>query len=161
MQIWTTGSNALLPSRLVWSAVRRPRGFTLIELLVVLAIVGTVVAGITWVLPENGQTRLEVQTQRLAAMLEGARAQSRTLGVPVRWRATADGFAWEGLPAQALPTTWGEPGIKASSAQPLLLGPEPIIAAQSVRVWLTEQPDKTLTLSTDGVRPFAVQTDVP
>lgn len=161
MPIWTTGNKPALCHSPSNPTPRGLRGFTLIELLVVLAIVGTVIAGITWVLPDSGQTRLEVQTLRLAALLEGARAQSRALGVPVRWRATAEGFAWEGLPAQALPTTWNESGITANSTQPLLLGPEPIIAAQSVRVWLVNQPDKALVLSTDGVRPFALQTEAP
>ena len=39
-----------------------------------------------------------------------------------------------------------------------LLGPEPLIPAQSIRLWRQDQPQYSLTLRTDGVHPFAVHT---
>ncbi|MFZ3220944.1 MAG: prepilin-type N-terminal cleavage/methylation domain-containing protein [Rhodoferax sp.] len=138
----------------------QPQGFTLLELLIVVAIVAMASAGVSLALRDSAQSRLDTQAQRLAALLESARAQSRTLGVTVRWRATPNGFAWEGLPTTGpapLPTGWTEQGVSASSAQPLLLGPEPLIPPQSVRLWLTETPERSLQVGTDGVHPFTVQ----
>ena len=139
-------------------------GFTLLELLLVVAIVAMASVGVSLALRDSAQARLETEAQRLAAILESARAQSRASGVPVRWRVTGTGFSLEGLAPDAqaaLPQTWIEPGVSASSAQPLLLGPEPLIPPQSVRLWLTEQPQKSVRIATDGVRPFAVQTPSP
>lgn len=143
---------------------RQLQGFTLLELLIVVAIVALASAGVSLALRDSAQSRLDTQAQRLAALLESARAQSRTLGVPVRWRATPNGFAWDGLPATGpspLPTGWTEDGVSASSAQPVLLGPEPLIPPQSVRLWLTDQPGRSLQVGTDGVRPFTVQNPPP
>lgn len=143
-----------------WPRRAPSRGFTLLELLIVVAIVALASAGVSLALRDSAQSRLDTQAQRLAALLESARAQSRTLGVPVRWRATPNGFAWDGLPATGpttLPTGWTENGISASSTQPVLLGPEPLIPPQSVRLWLTETPERSLQVGTDGVHPFAVQ----
>lgn len=140
------------------------RGFTLLELLIVVAIVALASAGVSLALRDAAQSRLDTQAQRLAALLESARAQSRTLGVPVRWRTTSTGFAWEGLPTTGpspLPTGWTEPGVSAHSAQPVLLGPEPLIPPQSVRLWLTDAPGRSLQVGTDGVHPFAVQQPTP
>ena len=139
-------------------------GFTLLELLLVVAIVAMASVGVSLAMRDSAQARLETEAQRLAAILESARAQSRAAGVPVRWRATVNGFALEGLPPDprgALPQTWLQPGVSASSAQPLLLGPEPLIPPQSLRLWLTDQPQKALRIATDGVRPFAVQASPP
>ncbi|MDP3653074.1 MAG: prepilin-type N-terminal cleavage/methylation domain-containing protein [Rhodoferax sp.] len=131
---------------------RFPGGFTLLELLLVIAIVATASVGVTLAMRDSGQAQLETEAQALAAVLESARAQSRASGLPVRWRATAAGFAIDDKQQG-----WTSSGIAASSEQPLLLGPEPIIAPQSVRLWLIEQPSKSVRVTTDGVRPFAVQ----
>jgi general secretion pathway protein H len=40
---------------------------------------------------------------------------------------------------------------------PLVLGPEPIIGAQAVRLTSPELPGFSITIQTDGLRPFAVQ----
>jgi len=139
-------------------------GFTLLELLLVVAIVAIASVGVSLAMRDSAQAQLETEAQRLAAILESARAQSRAAGVPVRWRATGNGFSLDGLPPDtqdALPRTWTQPGVSASSAQPLLLGPEPLIPPQSVRLWLTDQPQKALRIATDGVRPFAVQASTP
>ena len=139
---------------------RAPRGFTLLELLIVVAIIAIGTVGVGLALRDSGQTALETQGQALAAMLETARAQSRASGVPVRWRAVPGGFAWDGLDntgPEPMPTTWKHSGIQAHSEAPVLLGPEPLIPAQSIRLWLSNQPQFSLTLATDGVRPFSVR----
>lgn len=140
------------------------RGFTLLELLLVVAIVAIASAGVTLAMRDSAQAHLETEAQRLAALLESARAQSRASGVPVRWRATPTGFVFDGLPhdrRDALPQTWLESGVAAHSERPLLLGPEPLIAPQSVRLWLTAQPQHVLIVDTDGLRPFAVRNATP
>jgi general secretion pathway protein H len=69
----------------------------------------------------------------------------------VRWNTTAKGFVLDGKDQ-----VWQIPGMQAHTEQPLLLGPEPIIAPQSVTLWLGEQPERRLRVATDGVRPFEV-----
>ncbi len=137
------------------------KGFTLLELMVVVAILALASVGVSLSLRDSGQAQLDMEAQRLAALLESARAQSRTLGVPVIWRPTASGFVFEGT--SALPSQWQNTdpsaGISASVTRPLLLGPEPLIPPQRVRLWMRSQPERVLWVATDGVRPFAVQPD--
>lgn len=145
-------------------------GFTLLELLVVVAIVAMASAGVGFALRDSSQVQLEREGQRLAALLESARARSRVTGLPVRWRANASGFEFEGLAASELPQQWldpdtdvaGAPGAgmgtgMANATASLLLGPEPIIGPQEVLLVSRSQPGQTVRLATDGVRPFAVQ----
>ena len=63
----------------------RARGFTLIELLVVVSLIALGTAGVSLAMRDGNATRLEREGQRLAALLEAARAQSRASGVAVRW----------------------------------------------------------------------------
>eukprot|EP01042_Synura_sphagnicola_P021288 gene21288-27052_t len=77
------------------------RGFTLLELLVVISIMALATAGVGLAMRDGGQTQLEREAARLAALLESARAQSRAGGIPVRWRALPGGFRFEGLPRSA------------------------------------------------------------
>lgn len=130
-------------------------GFTLLELLLVIAIVALVSTGAALALRDSAQAGLETQAQRLAALLESGRAQSRASGRAVRWSATAQGFALDGQEQ-----TWQAPDMQAYSEQPLLLGPEPVIAPQSVTLWLSAHPEHRLRVATDGVRPFEVS-DAP
>ncbi len=72
--------------------MQRQRGLTLLELLVVLAIIGVAMAGVSLSLRDSSQTQLEREAQRLVAVLEAARAQSRTSGVALVWQASPEGF---------------------------------------------------------------------
>jgi len=72
--------------------MQRQRGLTLLELLVVLAIIGFAMAGVSLALRDNSQTQLEREAQRLVAVLEAARAQSRTSGIALIWQTSPEGF---------------------------------------------------------------------
>jgi general secretion pathway protein H len=144
------------------------RGFTLLELLVVIALVAVATAGVSFAMRDSGQAALDREAERLVALLESARAQSRASGMAVQWRPTPQGpdnFSFDGLPPGALPTLWLNDGI---TAQPMIagqvtipalqLGPDPIIAAQQVLLTSEALPGRSLIVGTDGLRPFAVET---
>jgi general secretion pathway protein H len=145
----------------MWAAGNK--GFTLLELLVVVAIVAMASAGVAFALRDSSHTQLEREAQRLAALLDSARALSRASGVPVRWVPTAQGFRFDGLPPAALPTHWLAGQTTAQAARPgsVLLGPEPIIGRQDVTLSAADQPDQVLHVITDGLGPFTVQADAP
>ena len=146
-------------------AWRRTAGFTLLELLVVVSLVAMATAGATLVLRDSQDTVLEREAQRLSALLEAARARSRTSGIPVLWRTEGNGFRFEGLPAHSLPEHWLSPGMQAQSNQPVLLGPEPLIAPQAIALRspapAEQSAPRTLWLVTDGLQPFRVQAQAP
>ncbi|MEO5794552.1 MAG: prepilin-type N-terminal cleavage/methylation domain-containing protein [Rhodoferax sp.] len=139
----------------------RQKGFTLLELLVVVAIIAIASAGVAFALRDNSQTLLERDAARLAALFESARAQSRATGVPVHWRLTTDGFAFDGLPARTLPERWLGTDTVARNTTPVLLGPEPVIGRQEVVLQSISQPSQALRIATDGARPFTVQAVTP
>jgi general secretion pathway protein H len=124
-------------------------------------------AGVGFAMRDTSQVQLDRDAQRLAALLESARARSQVTGVPVRWHASATGFRFEGLASSDLPEQWLDPdtGVAGdgdvAGEVSLLLGPEPIIGAQQVVLVSRSQPGRTVRLATDGVRPFAVQAAVP
>ncbi|RYZ12386.1 MAG: type II secretion system protein GspH [Comamonadaceae bacterium] len=138
-------------------------GFTLLELIVVIAIMALATAGVAFAMRDSEQATLEREAERLAVLLDAARAQSRASGATVRWRVTPEGFVFDGLPPGSLPTGWLNAGISAQPAladgrasNVLLLGPDPIIAAQQVVLTAEGPPGRSLRLATDGLRPFAV-----
>lgn len=140
-------------------------GFTLLELMIVVAIVALATAGVSLALRDSGATQLEREALRLTALLESARAQSRTSGVPVVWRSTGSGFEFLGMarqPTASPPRNEVRDWLSAdtrvlitqpSGAKALVLGPEPLIAAQRLELL---QGERRLTLGTDGLSPFAV-----
>lgn len=148
------------------------RGFTLMELMVVVAIIAIASAGVMFAIPDASATALERDAQRLAALLDSARAQSRASGLAVVWRATPEGFKFEGLPQAKnastgemvdlvkFPTTWLSSDTRVDESSRLALGPEPIIARQEV---VLLNAARSLTLATDGIRPFAIKSsdDIP
>ncbi|MDR2129497.1 MAG: prepilin-type N-terminal cleavage/methylation domain-containing protein [Burkholderiaceae bacterium] len=130
-------------------------GFTLIELMVVIAIIAIGSAMASLALRDSAQNQLAREGERLAALLETARAISRASGVAVQWRPTAGGFAWDGLPPTQtpLPTHWLDAGTAAVGNAPVLLGPDPVIGPQTVQLRRAESGPR-LELQTDGLRPF-------
>jgi len=156
--------------------MQRQRGLTLLELLVVLAIIGFAMAGVSLAMRDSGQTQLEREAQRLTAQLEAARAQSRTSGMALIWRTTAEGYeissavansglatrqeAWLNPTTQAQVSTVG-----ANIPNGVVLGPEPIMAPASITLSISAShatsPTKVqqlqqLRIATDGLRPFQV-----
>ena len=150
------------------------RGFTLIELLVVLVLVAIGAGVVSLALRDGAATKLEEEGARLAALLEGARAESRTAGVPVYWipgrdelspsgRATGgneagpdEGFRFVGLPASVnMPGHWLEPRVTAQvvGSKGLVLGPDAIVPPQRVVLSLD---DRRIEVGTDGLAAFAV-----
>ncbi len=141
-------------------------GFTLMELMVVVAIIAIASAGVMFAIPDASTTALERDAQRLAALLDSARAQSRASGLAVVWRPTAEGFKFDGLPQAKnattgemvdlvkFPTNWLSTDTHVDEKTLLALGPEPIIAQQEV---VLLNAARSLTLATDGIRPFAIK----
>ena len=144
----------------------RGTGFTLIELLVVVSLVAISAATITLALRDPAAAQLDREAERLAALFETARAESRAAGLNVQWapvRAdsgdqTGDQFRFMGLPRQiVLPRRWlGEPPTVeiGGGALSIKLGPEPLIGAQQLQLRLGDQ---RLLLTTDGLSPFEVK----
>ena len=143
----------------------RQSGFTLIELMVVVVLIAIASAVTSLALRDPASTRLEHEGARLVALLEAARTEARSSGLTASWEprsgvAGVAGFRFVGLPpTNDLPTRWLTTGVTADvpGARAVLLGPEPLIGAQRIVLRLDEQ---TLTLSTDGLGPFVVATDV-
>ncbi|MBI3347564.1 MAG: prepilin-type N-terminal cleavage/methylation domain-containing protein [Burkholderiales bacterium] len=156
--------SAVGPARKPGGCTGRNAGFTLIELLVVVALIAITSATISLALRDPAELQLQREAQRLAALLETARAESRASGLAVRWvpkgAKTGEDFQFTGLPRTIqLPSRWlGEPVAvlieNASAADPgLSLGPEPVIPAQRLRLQLGSQ---RLVLGTDGLSAFDI-----
>ena len=165
--------------------MQRQRGLTLLELLVVLAIIGFAMAGVSLSLRDSSQTQIEREAQRLVALLEAARAQSRTSGIALIWQATPEGFvirpaltpsaiqggnsgspiaarteAWLAAGTQVAVTTAALPTNNTDPANLVVLGPEPILAPARITLRLatpdSAKPTPALTIGTDGLKPFQV-----
>jgi general secretion pathway protein H len=142
---------------------RTSRGFTLIELMIVVVLIAVASSVASLALRDPASTMLEREAARLAALLEAGRAEARASGLAASWepRSTeeATGFRFLGLPpSDELPTRWLESGVSAEvvGARAVVLGPEPLIPAQSIVLRLRDQ---RLTLTTDGLGPFVVAPD--
>ena len=122
------------------------------------AIMAMATAGVGLAMRDSSQTQLEREAQRLAALLESARAQSRMSANPVRWRATATGFAFEGLAgSRACPRTGWAADVRATETRVRACWALSPSSARSAYGWQSlSQPTRSLTIATDGVRPFAV-----
>jgi general secretion pathway protein H len=142
----------------------RAAGFTLIELLVVVALIAIASATVSLALRDPAEMQLQREAQRLAALLEAARAESRASGLAVRWlpksAKSGEDFHFQGLPRTLqLPSRWlGDPVAveieNATAANPgLTLGPEPLIPAQRLRLQLGDQ---RVVLATDGLSAFDI-----
>ena len=142
----------------------RTGGFTLIELMVVVALIAIASAVVSLSLRDPAATRLDHEGARLVALLEAARTEARASGLTVSWEPRAaqdgaEGFRFVGLPRSSdLPTHWLAAGVRAEvpGARAVLLGPEPLIGAQTIVLRLDEQ---RLTLATDGLGPFIVNAE--
>jgi general secretion pathway protein H len=139
----------------------RSTGFTLIELLVVISIIAIASAGVSFALRDAAGAPLERDAQRLAALLESARARSRLSGQPVRWVATEDGFRFDGLPRDALPERWLSEQTRVAGRGVVVLGPEPVIGPQAIELVSAERPGQTIRIATDGLRPFTIRQGAP
>lgn len=134
-----------------------------------IAIVAVGAALVSVALPDGVSDRLDEEGERLTALLEMARAESRVSGMPVYWvprtdtgapGAQAEGssgdFRFVGLPAAlSLPTRWLDARVSAQvvGGSSLVLGPSAILPAQRVVLQLA---DRRLELLSDGLGPFAI-----
>lgn len=134
----------------------RAAGFTLLELLVVISIIAIASVGVAFALRDAAGDPLDRDAQRLAALLESARARSRLSGQPVRWLPVEGGFRFDGLPPDVLPTQWLSRDTTVAAGRVLVLGPEPVIGPQAVVLTSAEHPDRSVRVGTDGLRPFIV-----
>ena len=135
---------------------RWQRGFTLIEVLVVLAIVALGTGALVWALRDSASQQLDEEAQRLSALLEAGRAQSRTSGVALRWRSSDTGFVIETLPSGLAPVqthAWLYPQTRASVST-LWLGPEPILPPQSLVLTQGDGSRGSVRVASDGLRAF-------
>lgn len=141
--------------------VNRCSGFSLLELVIVVAMIAIAATAITLALPDPQAAQLEREAERLAALLEAGRAEARASGLKVSWAPvrddSGDAFRFQGLPPKVqLPTRWLSEPVNADvvGARALLLGPEPYIGPQRLRLRLGQQQ---LLLITDGLAPFTLQ----
>lgn len=135
--------------------------------MIVVALIALSAGLVSLALRDGASTRLHTEAQRLGALLDAARAESRASGLAISWRpASVDDDAdfrfvrgW-GARAQPLdmPTRWLDRQVHAEvgGAGIVLLGPEPVIGAQRIVLRLDDQ---RVLLATDGLGPFVVVDD--
>lgn len=148
------------------------RGFTLLELMVVVALIAITTAVVSFAVPDPSSTRLEREAARLTAILESARVQARAGAMTIRWvpepNGRGDDYQFIGLPEAFMPPLkWDAREIKAEVVnggigigmkKSIVLGPEPVIGAQSIILRLE---DRQIIIGTDGLNPFDVITGAP
>ena len=106
-----SGTGAPRRNRFPRRHTRPACGFTLLELIVVIAIIAMATAAVSFAIRDTSAAKLDREADRLAALLESARAQSRASGIVVRWRPVEGSFMFDGLPPGALPSGWAAEGI--------------------------------------------------
>ncbi|OGA81898.1 MAG: hypothetical protein A2711_04980 [Burkholderiales bacterium RIFCSPHIGHO2_01_FULL_63_240] len=136
------------------------RGFTLLELMVVVAMIAITVSVVSFAVPDPSSTRLEREAARLVAILESARMQARSGALTVLWVPQSKGdeadYQFIGLPPVLMPPLrWLTPEVRAEvvGGRSIVLGPEPVIGAQSLVLRLE---DRQLVIGTDGLGAFQV-----
>lgn len=151
-----------MPTSVPGSKSRLARGFTLLELMVVVAMIAITTAVVSFAIPDTSTTRLEREAARLIALLESARTQARSGAMTVLWVPQPNGqdadYQFLGLPAALMPPLkWMERDTQAEvvGGRSIVLGPEPVIGAQSV---ILRVEDKQIIVGTDGLSPFDVLT---
>jgi len=122
-------------------------GFTLLELLLVVALMALATAGVSLAIRDSAQKELDLDAQRLAAMLNAAHAQARTTGVPISWQARPGGLVLGNTPL-----SWSQAHTQVT---PLTgtLPPEPLLPALQLTL---QQDAQRRVVGTDGVRPFQI-----
>lgn len=144
--------------------MQRQQGLTLLELMVVLLIIGFATAGVALALRDSSQTQLEREAQRLIAVLEATRAQSRTSGQTFVWQPSAEGFVIGTLPRAANQALKQEVWLQANtqvtidvpanaSATGVVLGPEPILSPIQISLRISAD---MMRIGTNGLKPFEV-----
>ncbi len=139
---------------------KRQGGFTLLELMVVVAIIAITTAVASLALPDPANSRLEREASRLIAFVESARAEARAGGITVLWvpqgaNAESD-YQFLGLPVSMAPSlVWMAREVRAEvlDGRSIVLGPEPYIGAQGIRLRLNDQ---FVDITTDGLSPFMI-----
>jgi general secretion pathway protein H len=136
------------------------RGFTLIELLVVLLIMALVTSLATLSLGSSTQQHLNEEATRLIAQLESTKAQARASSLNVSLGLGQGGFYFVGLSDNPLLQTaypWLYPNTQAQvQSGPVLLGPEALTAPSLIVLSDALDPKLTLSIASDGLRPFQV-----
>ncbi|HYN59317.1 MAG TPA: prepilin-type N-terminal cleavage/methylation domain-containing protein [Rubrivivax sp.] len=140
------------------------RGFTLIELMIVVALIAVAAGVVSLAMRDPASTRLQTEAERLSALLESARAESRATGLAVSWFplrvSDEEHFRFVGLPkGVGLKKHWLDAQVSAEvvgGSGGVLLGPEPLIGAQRIVLRLDDQ---RVELATDGLGPFTVVTE--
>lgn len=135
---------------------RQCAGFTLLELLLVLAIIAIGSTAVTLSLRDSPQTRLQMEAERLIAVLEASRADARASNTALRWHADDKGFEVHTLPSsgKALHAmAWQFKGTEASPTD-VLISAEPIQARTSVT--LRHGSGTSLKIGTDGAAAYKV-----
>lgn len=128
--------------------------------MVVVAMIAITVSIVSFAVPDPSSTRLEREAARLVAILESARMQARSGALTVLWVPQSKGdeadYQFIGLPAVLMPPVrWLTPEVRAEvvGGRSIVLGPEPVIGAQSLVLRLE---DRQLVIGTDGLGAFQV-----
>lgn len=124
--------------------------------MVVVALMALATAGVSLGLRDGADSALERDAQRLAALLEAARAQARASDTAARWQLHGEGFVVQGLPTPQQNQTWLSAQTRAQPSSPIVLGPEPLIEPRQITLFSAQQPQLRRWVASDGLGPFAV-----